>query len=82
MFAIQFFQQLTDYYTGFSPDPVLTGVAMIETVQGIQDMGVIACAKHYGMSTRFSRLLLSVFFDTPVVFWGNFRLLNSGLFII
>lgn len=32
---------------GFSPDPVLTGVAMSETIKGIQDAGVIASAKHY-----------------------------------
>ena len=30
-----------------SPDPVLTGVMMAQTIQGIQDAGVIACAKHY-----------------------------------
>ncbi|KAJ5152916.1 beta-glucosidase A [Penicillium canariense] len=34
-------------WEGFSPDPVLTGVAMAETIKGIQDTGVIACAKHY-----------------------------------
>nr|6SZ6_A Chain A, Beta-glucosidase [Thermochaetoides thermophila] len=33
-------------WEGFSPDPVLTGIAMAETVKGIQDAGVIACAKH------------------------------------
>ena len=37
---------------GFSPDPVLTGVAMQQTVQGIQDAGVIACAKHYIMNEQ------------------------------
>ena len=30
-----------------SPDPVLTGVLMAQTVQGIQSSGVIACAKHF-----------------------------------
>jgi len=30
-----------------SPDPVLTGVLIAQTVQGIQSAGVIACAKHY-----------------------------------
>lgn len=34
-------------WEGFSPDPYLTGVAMAETVDGIQSAGVIACAKHY-----------------------------------
>lgn len=33
-------------WEGFSPDPVLTGVSMAETIRGIQDAGVIACAKH------------------------------------
>lgn len=36
-------------WEGFSPDPVLTGVAIAESVRGIQDSGVIACAKHYIM---------------------------------
>lgn len=34
-------------WEGFSPDPYLTGVAMAETIEGIQDAGTIACAKHY-----------------------------------
>ena len=34
-------------WEGFSPDPVLTGVGMAETITGIQDAGVIACAKHF-----------------------------------
>ncbi|KAM7220704.1 putative beta-glucosidase A [Rhypophila decipiens] len=34
-------------WEGFSPDPYLTGVAMAETIQGIQSRGVVACAKHY-----------------------------------
>ncbi|KAI9753684.1 MAG: hypothetical protein M4579_005036 [Chaenotheca gracillima] len=34
-------------WEGFSPDPVLTGVGMSETIRGIQDAGTIACAKHY-----------------------------------
>ncbi|KAI1801911.1 glycoside hydrolase family 3 protein [Daldinia bambusicola] len=34
-------------WEGFSPDPYLTGVAMAETVKGIQDAGVVACAKHF-----------------------------------
>ncbi|KAK3942340.1 glycoside hydrolase family 3 protein [Diplogelasinospora grovesii] len=34
-------------WEGFSPDPVLTGIAIAETIKGIQDAGVVACAKHY-----------------------------------
>lgn len=34
-------------WEGFSPDPVLTGVGMAETIAGIQSVGVIATAKHY-----------------------------------
>ncbi|KAK0673676.1 family 3 putative glycoside hydrolase [Cercophora samala] len=34
-------------WEGFSPDPYLTGVAIAETIKGIQSKGVIACAKHY-----------------------------------
>lgn len=34
-------------WEGFSPDPVLTGVGMAESVRGIQDAGVVACAKHF-----------------------------------
>ncbi|OBT87077.1 hypothetical protein VE02_05029 [Pseudogymnoascus sp. 03VT05] len=34
-------------WEGFSPDPYLTGVAMAETITGMQNAGVQACAKHY-----------------------------------
>ncbi|KAL1884173.1 hypothetical protein VTK73DRAFT_6842 [Phialemonium thermophilum] len=34
-------------WEGFAADPYLTGVAIAETVEGIQSRGVIACAKHY-----------------------------------
>jgi beta-glucosidase-like glycosyl hydrolase len=34
-------------WEGFSPDPVLTGIAIAHTIQGIQDAGVVACAKHF-----------------------------------
>ncbi|KAK4225193.1 glycoside hydrolase [Podospora fimiseda] len=34
-------------WEGFSPDPVLTGVGMSESIKGIQDAGTIACAKHF-----------------------------------
>lgn len=34
-------------WEGFSPDPVLTGIGMAETIKGMQDTGVMATAKHY-----------------------------------
>lgn len=34
-------------WEGFGPHPVLTGVAIAQNIQGIQDAGVVACAKHY-----------------------------------
>ena len=34
-------------WEGFSPDPYLSGVAVAETVRGVQDANVIACTKHY-----------------------------------
>jgi beta-glucosidase-like glycosyl hydrolase len=34
-------------WEGFSPDPYLTGIAIANTVSGIQDAGVVACAKHF-----------------------------------
>ncbi|KAH8586574.1 putative beta-glucosidase A [Bisporella sp. PMI_857] len=39
-------------WEGFSPDPVLTGRAIAESVKGIQDAGVIACAKHFIMNEQ------------------------------
>lgn len=32
---------------GFGPDPYLQGQALARTSEGIQDAGVVACAKHY-----------------------------------
>jgi beta-glucosidase len=34
-------------WEGFSPDPYLTGIAIAETITGMQAAGVQACAKHY-----------------------------------
>ncbi|KAK4179350.1 family 3 putative glycoside hydrolase [Triangularia setosa] len=39
-------------WEGFSPDPYLTGVAIAETIKGIQSRGVIACAKHYVLNEQ------------------------------
>ncbi|RDW93460.1 beta-glucosidase [Aspergillus mulundensis] len=34
-------------FEGFSPDPYLTGELFTQTIEGIQDGGVQACAKHF-----------------------------------
>nr|AFK65507.1 beta glucosidase [Glaciozyma antarctica] len=34
-------------WEGFGADPYLTGVASVETIEGTQSQGVIACAKHW-----------------------------------
>ncbi|KAK4098148.1 glycoside hydrolase family 3 protein [Parathielavia hyrcaniae] len=34
-------------WEGFAADPYLSGIAMSETIDGIQSVGVQACAKHY-----------------------------------
>lgn len=34
-------------WEGFSPDPYLAGIAMAETIEGMQEAGVQACAKHF-----------------------------------
>jgi beta-glucosidase len=34
-------------WEGFSPDPYLTAGLFVETIKGIQDRGVQACAKHF-----------------------------------
>ncbi|EKG15351.1 Glycoside hydrolase family 3 [Macrophomina phaseolina MS6] len=34
-------------WEGFSPDPYLAGICMFETIVGMQEGGVQACAKHY-----------------------------------
>ncbi|KAM3417422.1 hypothetical protein BST61_g5668 [Cercospora zeina] len=39
-------------WEGFSPDPVLSGIAVAETIKGIQDAGIMACTKHYIMNEQ------------------------------
>lgn len=34
-------------WEGFSADPYLAGIATAETIIGMQEAGVQACAKHY-----------------------------------
>lgn len=34
-------------FSGFSPDPVLSGQAVAQTIKGIQSAGVVACTKHF-----------------------------------
>ncbi|KAL1643092.1 hypothetical protein SLS58_005061 [Diplodia intermedia] len=47
-------------WEGFSPDPYLTGISMFETIVGMQDGGVQACAKHYiGNEQELNRTTIS-----------------------
>lgn len=39
-------------WEGFGPDPYLTGVAMYETIKGMQGSGVQATAKHFVLNER------------------------------
>lgn len=41
-------------WEGFGPDPYLAGVGNAESVRGLQDEGVIACAKHWIGNERAS----------------------------
>ena len=41
------FPQAGRNWEGFSNDPYLSGIAMAETIEGMQSSGVQACAKHY-----------------------------------
>lgn len=34
-------------WEGFSPDPVLSGIGVYETVKGMQAAGIMACTKHF-----------------------------------
>ena len=34
-------------WEGFSPDPYLTGIGMKQTIEGMQEAGTQACAKHF-----------------------------------
>jgi len=52
-------------WEGFSPDPYLSGIAVADTVRGIQDAGVIACTKHYIMNEQEH-------FRSPGNFEGSF----------
>ena len=36
-----------NYMLGFSPDPYLSGELVAPTVEGIQENGIVATAKHY-----------------------------------
>lgn len=39
-------------WEGFSPDPVLSGIAAAETIKGIQRTGVMATAKHFVLNEQ------------------------------
>jgi beta-glucosidase-like glycosyl hydrolase len=46
-------------WEGFSPDPVLSGIAVAQTVKGIQNAGVIACkSRPSHSSTHFTNSFL------------------------
>ena len=53
-------------WEGFSPDPVLTGIGIAQTISGIQNH-VVACAKHFIGKYVCSRSLLS-----DATFWPCF----------
>ncbi|KAB2571049.1 putative beta-glucosidase L [Lasiodiplodia theobromae] len=47
-------------WEGFGPDPYLAGISMHETIVGMQDGGVQACAKHYiGNEQELNRTTIS-----------------------
>lgn len=47
-------------WEGFSPDPYLSGVAMYQTVAGMQSAGAQACAKHWILNEQeFDRTYIS-----------------------
>lgn len=50
-------------WEGFSPDPVLTGIGMAETIKGMQDTGVMACAKHFIFNEQGMLVLVITHFD-------------------
>lgn len=47
-------------WEGFSPDPYLTGVAMSETIRGMQSVGVQACAKHFIGNEQETQMTYSI----------------------
>jgi beta-glucosidase len=51
-------------WEGFSVDPYLSGVAMMETISGVQGSGAQACAKHYiGNEQELNRDTMSANID-------------------
>ncbi|PGH20778.1 hypothetical protein AJ80_03405 [Polytolypa hystricis UAMH7299] len=55
-------------WEGFGADPYLQGVGMYETIVGIQESGVQACAKHYiGNEQEYRRSELSANIDDRTV---------------
>lgn len=52
-------------WEGFSPDPVLSGICVAQTVKGIQDSGVIATTKHYIGSSCCSQWICSYADEMP-----------------
>ena len=55
-------------WEGFAADPYLTGIAMAQTIQGIQAAGAQACAKHYiGNEQEHNRETMSSNIDDRTV---------------
>ncbi|KAH8883088.1 hypothetical protein GQ53DRAFT_811741 [Thozetella sp. PMI_491] len=55
-------------WEGFGPDPYLTGIAMAETIEGMQSSGVQACAKHYiGNEQELNRETMSSNIDDRTI---------------
>ena len=55
-------------WEGFAADPYLTGIAMSQTIQGMQAAGVQACAKHFiGNEQELNRDTMSSNIDDRTV---------------
>lgn len=50
-------------WEGFGSDPVLQGIAVAETIKGIQSEGVIATAKHYMCKISCLTYIMRFFFS-------------------
>lgn len=65
-------------WEGFSPDPYLTGVAMERTIQGHQDAGVQATAKHF-IANEQEIMRNPIFSENGTIGAVDFEALSSNL---